>query len=155
MKKKIHALKCMPGYAMLLPKLGHKMSYEALHFARTKTIPTVQCWSTSWVCGSSLTPVEGGDRSEMTQGIMFRACVKLNHVIMLRWLFRGSLFSESTCNLHVVLVLLVLCVCQLLGRVWLCAIPWTIACQVPLSMDFSRQEYWSGLPFPPPPLGTS
>ena len=25
--------------------------------------------------------------------------------------------------------------------------PWTIACQVPLSMGFSRQEYWSGLPF--------
>ena len=27
---------------------------------------------------------------------------------------------------------------------------WTIACQAPLSMDFSRQEYWSGLPFPSP-----
>ena len=25
---------------------------------------------------------------------------------------------------------------------------WTVACQVPLSMGFSRQEYWSGLPFP-------
>ena len=29
-------------------------------------------------------------------------------------------------------------------------IPWTAACQVPLSMGFSRQEYWSGLPCPPP-----
>ena len=28
---------------------------------------------------------------------------------------------------------------------------WTIACQVHLSMGFSRQEYWSGLPCPPPP----
>ena len=27
-------------------------------------------------------------------------------------------------------------------------IPWTIACQTPLSMGFPRQEYWSGLPFP-------
>ena len=27
--------------------------------------------------------------------------------------------------------------------------PWTVAHQAPLSMDFSRQEYWSGLPFPP------
>ena len=27
---------------------------------------------------------------------------------------------------------------------------WTIACQTPLSMEFSRQEYWSRLPFPPP-----
>ena len=28
--------------------------------------------------------------------------------------------------------------------------PWTVACQAPLSMEFSRQEYWSGLPFPSP-----
>ena len=28
--------------------------------------------------------------------------------------------------------------------------PWTIACQTPLSMGFSRQEYWNGLPFPSP-----
>ena len=28
--------------------------------------------------------------------------------------------------------------------------PWTVACQVPLSMEFPRQEYWSGLPCPPP-----
>ena len=28
--------------------------------------------------------------------------------------------------------------------------PWTIACQASLSMRFSKQEYWSGLPFPPP-----
>ena len=31
--------------------------------------------------------------------------------------------------------------------------PWTIAQQVPLSMEFSRQENWSGLPCPPPPGG--
>ena len=28
--------------------------------------------------------------------------------------------------------------------------PWTVARQAPLSIGFSRQEYWSGLPFPPP-----
>ena len=28
--------------------------------------------------------------------------------------------------------------------------PWTVACQAPLSIEFSRQEQWSGLPFPPP-----
>ena len=28
------------------------------------------------------------------------------------------------------------------------AAPWTASCQAPLSMEFSRQEYWSGLPFP-------
>ena len=36
------------------------------------------------------------------------------------------------------------------SHVWLCAIPWTVACQAPLSTDFSRQEQWSGLPFLPP-----
>ena len=37
-----------------------------------------------------------------------------------------------------------------LSRVQLFATPWTVAYQDPQSMDFSRQEYWSGLPFPPP-----
>ena len=37
-----------------------------------------------------------------------------------------------------------------LTRVRLFATPWTIADQVPLSMGFSRQDYWSGLPFPSP-----
>ena len=31
------------------------------------------------------------------------------------------------------------------------AAPWTVAHQAPLSMEFSRKEYWSGLPFPSPP----
>ena len=35
-------------------------------------------------------------------------------------------------------------------RVQLSAIPWTTARLAPLSMGFSRQEYWSGLPFPSP-----
>ena len=34
--------------------------------------------------------------------------------------------------------------------VWLFVILWTVVCQTPLSMGFSRQEYWSRLPFPPP-----
>ena len=37
-----------------------------------------------------------------------------------------------------------------LSRVRLFATPWTVAYQAPLSMGFSRQEYWSGLPFPSP-----
>ena len=38
-----------------------------------------------------------------------------------------------------------------LSRVWLFATPWTAANQAPLSMGFSRQEYWSGVPLPSPP----
>ena len=51
----------------------------------------------------------------------------------------------------------VVCVCvcvrargQSLSRVPVFATPWTVAYQVPLSMGFSRQEFWSGLPFPTP-----
>ena len=39
---------------------------------------------------------------------------------------------------------------QSFSRVWPFVTPWTIACQVPLSMRLSWQEYWNGLPFPPP-----
>ena len=39
---------------------------------------------------------------------------------------------------------------QLLSRIRFFESPWTIACQASLSMEFSRQEYWSGLPSPSP-----
>ena len=39
---------------------------------------------------------------------------------------------------------------KLLSHVHLFATPWTVARQAPLSMGFSREEYWSGLPCPPP-----
>ena len=38
----------------------------------------------------------------------------------------------------------------MLSHFRLCVNPWPIACQAPLSMGFSRQEHWSGLPFPSP-----
>ena len=39
---------------------------------------------------------------------------------------------------------------KLLSRVQLFATPWTVAYQAPRAMGFSRQGYWSGLPFPSP-----
>ena len=49
-------------------------------------------------------------------------------------------------------VLTIICVCMLscFSCVWLFATPWIVAPQAPLCMRFSRQEYWSGLPCPPP-----
>ena len=44
-----------------------------------------------------------------------------------------------------------MCVCsESLNCVQLFETPWTVAPQAPLSMEFSRQEHWSGLPFPIP-----
>ena len=48
---------------------------------------------------------------------------------------------------HPLLLLLLL---SRFSRVRLCATPWTAACQASPSMGFSRQELWSGLPFPSP-----
>ena len=39
---------------------------------------------------------------------------------------------------------------RMLSRVRLFVTPWTVAYQASLSVEFSRQEYWSGLPFPSP-----
>ena len=39
---------------------------------------------------------------------------------------------------------------QLLSHVQLFAVSWTVVCQAPLSMEFSRQQYWSGVTFPSP-----
>ena len=39
---------------------------------------------------------------------------------------------------------------MLLSHFWLLMTPWTVACQAPLSIEFSRQEHWSGLPIPAP-----
>ena len=46
-------------------------------------------------------------------------------------------------------------VVKLLSHVRLLQTPWTAAYQAPLSMGVSRQEYWSGVPLPSPPDGTS
>ena len=46
-----------------------------------------------------------------------------------------------------VCVCVCVCVCESLSCVQLFATPWTVACQAPLSMGFSRQGYWSELPF--------
>ena len=51
---------------------------------------------------------------------------------------------------YIMLLLLLLLCC--FSRVRLLVTPWTAAYQAPLSTGFSRQEYWSGLPLPPPHL---
>ena len=57
------------------------------------------------------------------------------------------LFWKHVWNSHIQLVYI--CV-YMLSHVRLSEAPWTVALQASLSMEFSRQEYWSGLPFPLP-----
>ena len=48
--------------------------------------------------------------------------------------------------------LLLLLLLSRFSRVRLCATPWTVAHQAPPPMGFSRQDYWSGVPLPSPPI---
>ena len=57
-------------------------------------------------------------------------------------------FKSISCILFSILLLLSLL--SHFSRVQLCATPWTAAYQASPSMGFSRQEHWSGLPFPSP-----
>ena len=56
------------------------------------------------------------------------------------WTSQASAWIRIPCKVKV----------KLLSRVWLFETPWTAAYQAPPSMGFSRQECWSGLPFPSP-----
>ena len=65
------------------------------------------------------------------------------------WVFLTGSFCKIILLVNLCVCVCV-CVCVMLSCVQLFATPWTVACQMPLSMEFSRQEYWSGLPFPTP-----
>ena len=71
---------------------------------------------------------------------LFQHCIELPIFRLLWYLYMWSGYLYCFCRYYV-------CV---LSRVWLFATLWTEAHQAPPSMGFSWQEYWSGLPFPPP-----
>ena len=89
----------------------------------------------------------------------------MNNPCIIFWINRSCLYPKIYIYIYIhiyiykhmcVCVVCVLCVCV---YVLVCSVsqsylilttPWTVACQVPLSMRFFRQEYRSGLPFPSP-----
>ena len=96
---------------------------------------------------------------------IFNSIKKLNSCSTLGRLFSLSVFVECVCThsirewiacswwrqyLETQLLLLLLLLLSHLSRVRLCATPETAAHEAPLSLGFSRQEHWSGLPFPSP-----
>ena len=58
---------------------------------------------------------------------------------------RGRLKAEGVCVYIYIYIYIYIVLCQSLSCVRLFAIPWTVVHRGPLSMEFSRQEYWSGL----------
>ena len=65
-------------------------------------------------------------------------------------LVRNLLFSSFSRSFHWQVYSVCVLVAQSCPRVQLFVTPWTVAYQALLSMEFSRQEYWSGLPCPSP-----
>ena len=101
---------------------------------------------------------------ELIEYIALHACVptcSVNTILAMRIQYRRHLFSGSFQSTYCELcywitpggelreyIALHSCA-QLLTRVMLFLTPWTVTHQAPLSMEFFRQEYWSGLLFPP------
>ena len=108
------------------------------------------CYAWSWTCIFSDSPETGVISPE----------IKENESLISKVIFSGTRAQlESHLWLQSLLLplgfpldLLRACVraCSPFSRVWLFVTPRTVVCQAPLSMGFSRQEYWSGLPFPSP-----
>ena len=65
------------------------------------------------------------------------------------WVCLGKLLLSFPICVYVCVCVCV-CVCVRAQSCLTLCDPWTITCQAPLSVEFSRQEYWSELPFPPP-----
>ena len=72
-----------------------------------------------------------------------------NTLILLSFSFPWSSLLLNLC-VEFFSLLIVLCMLSRLSHVWLFVTLWTVAHQAPLSIAFSRQEYWSGLPCTPP-----
>ena len=102
------------------------------------------------------------DRSLFSSNKRLEAKIKVSAGMLssepLSWLVGGHLLPLSShsfpsgCCFHLFLLIMTTCM-QVLSRfscVRLLAMPWTVAHQAPLSLGFSRQEYQSGLPCPPP-----
>ena len=66
------------------------------------------------------------------------------------WGWKKSDMTERLMHTHMVVLFLLLLLLSRFSRVGLCATPETAAHQAPPSLGFSRQEHWSGLPFPSP-----
>ena len=68
------------------------------------------------------------------------SCSQLFKMAGARWLLLGY---RTMARLHA-------CSLSRFSHIWLFVTPWSVPCQASLSMELSRQEYWSGLPCPPP-----
>ena len=102
-------------------------------------------WSQSINHGVGVGVLSGRGHRVLSRGAKKILDLRMTYICV--WSFCENSYTHFLCTF---------CVCfmcmraQLLNHVWLFATLWMVAHQAPLSMEFPRQEHWSGLPFPPP-----
>ena len=74
-------------------------------------------------------------------------CIYVMHIYIMDLKTATSDLNAGS-ETSVVCICVCVCACSVVSNYF--ATPRTVACQDPLTMEFSRQEYWSGLPCPPP-----
>ena len=123
----------------------------------TFRLTSAKSWSPNWSCENCSNIQQPHKQSEL--------CSPEGHILTDSTYMRNLQQSNSEAGSRMVVaetrergkwgtaVCVCVCVCvrtRTLSYVLLFVTPWTVDCQAPLSMEFYRQEHWSGLPFPPP-----
>ena len=119
---------------------------ERIKWTEVKSLSSVRLFATPWTIAYQAPPSMGFSRQECWSGLPFPSPGDLPDLgIKPRspTLQADALLSEPPGKCGSIQL-------SSLSLVWHFVTPWTIAYQAPPSMEFSRQEYWSGLPFPPP-----
>ena len=101
-----------------------------MHVCMLSHFSHVRLYATQWTAAHQAPPSTGFSRQEYWSGLPFPSSDK----------------TAETANNKTLLLLLL----SRFSHVRLCVTPWTAAHQAPPSLGFSRQEHWSGLPFPSP-----
>ena len=122
-----------------------------------KTTPTSNPWKNCLPRNLPLVPKRLGTTDLYNISRFPHGCVSIWYLFFSFWLHSVWHSLDSSTSLQMTQVCsflwLLACVLSHFSHVWLCVTLWTVACQAPLSMEFSRQEYWSGLPLPSPFYG--
>ena len=122
-------------FLQFLPPWENHFSMEA-RYRENLLLVSSPCWSASAAkshqsCLTLCDPIDGSPPGSAVPGIL--------QARTLEWV---AIFFSNAWNWKVKV--------KLLSCVWFLMAPWPVAYQAPPSMGFSRQEYWSGLPFPSP-----
>ena len=109
---------------------------------KVKSLDRVRLFVTPWTVAYQASQSLGFSRQEYWSGVAI--AFSRFHRLSLSWASAAQPFATLEYQV------LIFCVCQSLSCVRLFETPQTAACQVFLSVEFSRQEYWSRLPLPSP-----